>query len=391
MKTSQNNAVPTGTLVWRISLRLFLVGMIVLFCLTLLRPLLHLFMPFVIAYLVTALILAPVLRRVGERLKRRKFLSMLLVVLLLLLTVGLLAAILYYLISQAAELVRNWESMQDSLENAKGALADFVAKYTDWTPEMIRVKLDLWTNNAIDWIKNSFFEIDDIRSYLNTVKNTAPAVGNFLLGFVFFVIAAYFTAAEYPAIRRKLSGAVPDFFRPQLRCIRQAAGGATFGYLRAQVILASVVALITFVALLIYGQSFALVIALAVGIVDFFPFFGSSVILVPWAIVAFLQGDWVCTVFLLALTFVLFLFRKLAEPKIVGDQTGLHPLLSLMSMYVGMKLAGILGMILMPILWMAAISLYRVGFFDPTIQDFRLLAARIGERARLTPTDKPEN
>ena len=124
---------------------------------------------------------------------------------------------------------------------------------------------------------------------------------------------------------------------------------------------------------------------------DFFPFFGSSVILVPWAIVAFLQGDWVCTVFLLALTFVLFLFRKLAEPKVVGDQTGLHPLLSLMSMYVGMKLSGILGMILMPILWMAAISLYRVGFFDPTIQDFRLLAARIGERARLTPTDKPED
>ena len=184
---------------------------------------------------------------------------------------------------------------------------------------------------------------------------------------------------------------MPDFFRPQLRCIRQAAGGATFGYLRAQVILSSVVALITFVALLIYGQSFALVIALAVGIVDFFPFFGSSVILFPWAIVAFLQGDWVCTIFLLALTFVLFLFRKLAEPKIVGDQTGLHPLLSLMSMYVGMKLSGILGMILMPILWMAAISLYRVGFFDPTIQDFRLLAARIGERARLTPTDKPEN
>ena len=144
-------------------------------------------------------------------------------------------------------------------------------------------------------------------------------------------------------------------------------------------------------ALLIYGQSFALVIALAVGVVDFFPFFGSSLILIPWAIVAFLQGDWVCTVFLLVLTFVLFLFRKLAEPKIVGDQTGLHPLLSLMSMYVGMKLAGILGMILMPILWMAVISLYRVGFFDPTIRDFALLAGRIGDRARLTPPDSPRS
>ena len=64
------------------------------------------------------------------------------------------------------------------------------------------------------------------------------------------------------------------------------------------------------------------------------------------------------TVFLLVLTFVLFLFRKLAEPKIVGDQTGLHPLLSLMSMYVGMKLAGILGMILSPIIMLLAVNLY---------------------------------
>lgn len=391
MRTPSEEAVPTGTLVWRISLRLALVGVVALFCATLLRPLLHLFMPFLIAYLVTALIMAPVLRRVGERLRRRKFLSMLLVILLLLLTVGLLAALVYYLVTQVAGLIRNWESMLGSLESAKEALAGLVARYSSWTEEAVRAKLDLWMANAGSWIKNSFFEIDDIRSYLDTVKNTAPVVGNFLLGFVFFVIAAYFTAAEYPRIHRKISGCIPNFFRPQLRCIRQAAGGATFGYLRAQVILSAVVALITFVALLIYGQSFALVIALAVGVVDFFPFFGSSLILIPWAIVAFLQGDWVCTVFLLVLTFVLFLFRKLAEPKIVGDQTGLHPLLSLMSMYVGMKLAGILGMILMPILWMAVISLYRVGFFDPTIRDFALLARRIGDRARLTPPDSPRS
>ena len=58
--------------------------------------------------------------------------------------------------------------------------------------------------------------------------------------------------------------------------------------------------------------------------------------------------------------------------------------------FVGMKLAGILGMILMPILWMAVISLYRVGFFNPTIRDFYMLGRRIAEKTRLPKSDDTE-
>lgn len=387
MKKQIDERIPTGTLIWRISLRLLLVAVLVAFGMTLLRPLLHLFMPFLLAYVVTALMLAPILRRVSDRLKRRKFLSVLLIVLLLLLLVGLVGAVVYYLVTQVIGLVNNWDSTWEALIEAKDALAGFVAEYSQMSLEEVNGLFDKWLGTAVEWLKNSLFNVEDMRSYMDTLKATAPAVGNFLLAFIFFVVAAYFTTAEYPRIRELLSRCVPGFIRPQLRCVKEAAGSATFGYLRAQVIISGIVALITFVALLIFGQSFALVIALAVGIVDFFPFFGSSVITVPWAVVSLLQGDWIKALFLMVLTFVLFMFRKLAEPKIVGDQTGLHPLLSLMSMYVGMKLAGILGMILMPILWMAVISLYRVGFFDPTIRDFRMLARRIGDRARLPKDD----
>ena len=385
-----DDRVSTGTLVWRISLRLLLVAVVAVFCVTLLRPLLHLFMPFILAYAVTAVLLAPILGKVSDRLRRRKFLSVLLIVLLLLLLVGLIGAVAYYLVTQVIGLVNNWDSTWNALIEAKDALAVFVADYSAMTVEEVNGLFDKGLGQFAAWLKNNLFNLEDIQSYLVTVKATAPAVGSFLLAFVFFVVAAYFTTAEYPRIRGMLSRCVPRFVRPQLRCIKEAAGSATFGYLRAQVIISGIVGLITFIALLIYGQSFALVIGLAVGVVDFFPVFGSSVITVPWAIVALLQGDWIKALFLMVMTFVLFMFRKLAEPKIVGDQTGLHPLLSLMSMYVGMKLAGILGMILMPILWMAVISLYRVGFFDPTIQDFYMLGRRIAEKTRLPKSDDTE-
>ena len=61
----------------------------------------------------------------------------------------------------------------------------------------------------------------------------------------------------------------------------------------------------------------------------------------------------------------------------VGNQTGLPPLVSLISIYVGMKLGGVVGMILVPIVCMIVISLYGVGFFDPTITDFKMLFSRI--------------
>jgi predicted PurR-regulated permease PerM len=86
----------------------------------------------------------------------------------------------------------------------------------------------------------------------------------------------------------------------------------------------------------------------------------------------------------------LFLFRKLAEPKVVGNQTGLSPLASLISIYVGMKLGGVLGMILCPILCMIFVGLYGMGFFDPTISDFKQLLHWILHAAQLDTDESQE-
>ena len=122
---------------------------------------------------------------------------------------------------------------------------------------------------------------------------------------------------------------------------------------------------------------------IAAGIIDFVPFFGSGTVLVPWAAICLLTGNIKKGIFLLILAFILFLFRKLAEPKVVGNQTGLSPLLSLISIYVGMKLGGVAGMILCPIACMIVIGLHGMGFFTPTMNDFRMLFGRIIDAARI--------
>lgn len=68
--------------------------------------------------------------------------------------------------------------------------------------------------------------------------------------------------ADYPGLRKKLISWVPDIIRPHMRHVKEATGSAMFGYLRAQLILSGVVTLIIFIALLIYGQSYSLLIAI---------------------------------------------------------------------------------------------------------------------------------
>ncbi len=68
------------------------------------------------------------------------------------------------------------------------------------------------------------------------------------------------------------------------------------------------------------------------------------------------------------------LFRRVGEPKVLGNQTGLSPILSLVSVYVGMKLGGVIGMVLGPVLCLVALNVYRSGVLDNTLADVRLAA-----------------
>lgn len=376
--------VPIKKLLLRIALRFSLIVSLLLFISLLLPKLLNLFLPFVLAFF-TASLLAPLVRRVSKKMGTvRKFWAMLFILLLILSLTGILVYAGYYLFSQIRDLLGSWQSIQASTTELLDSLSAFFARGTLTSTELEEYALDLiqrllsWLTEAVSsWAPN----------VVSGVGNFASGIASFVLSLLFFMVGAYFMTADYPNLRAKISNWVPSSIRPHMHHIKDAMGTATFGYLKAQLILSSIVTLIIFISLLIWGQAYSLIIAIVCGIIDIIPFFGSGTILVPWAIIELFVGNYKKTIFLLCLSLVLFFFRKLAEPKVVGNQTGLSPLVSLISIYAGMKLGGVVGMILCPILCMIILSLYRVDFFAPTIQDFRRLASRILNEAKL-PDDE---
>lgn len=374
------SSVPTKKLILRISLRLVLI-VAVLLCLGLIvPPLLGLFLPFLLAF-VAATLLAPLVQKFAKRVGGWNFWSMLFVVLMLLAVTGILVYAGYYLVSQVTDLIRSWTSIREGITDMLNQVSQFLSNNVHFTSTDTEEYILGHLQDGLSWLTGK------ISTWAPTVVvgvgNLASGIVSFLISLLFFIVAAYFMTADYPGLRKRLIAWVPDIIRPHMRHVKEAAGSAMFGYLRAQLILSGIVLVIVFVALLIFRQPYSLLIAIATGIIDIMPFFGSGAILVPWGVICLLVGNLKKAVFLLILAFALFLFRKLAEPKVVGNQTGLSPLLSLISIYVGMKLGGVAGMILCPIACMVVIGLYGMGFFTPTIQDFRMLFGRVLEAARL--------
>src|SRR5690606_5790957 len=128
------------------------------------------------------------------------------------------------------------------------------------------------------------------------------------------------------------------------------AGNAILGYLRAQIILMLITMGQTLVGLYVLGVDYTLLLTLIVGFLDLLPVLGPGLIFVPWCVLAFLLGNLRLAVSLLILYGIISVVRQLIQPKIVGDSIGIHPLETLVSLYVGLKVLGVAGLILGPIL-----------------------------------------
>lgn len=352
----------------RLGLRLVLLAAAVCAIALLARPAMSLLGPFVAA-LVIAWVLNPLIRALNRKLATsRRFLTFVVVLLLLALVVTILVLLVYRVCVEVIDLAKNWQTIWDNLQPALDTIKGFYNNFRGFLPDSVNAAFDDLGTTLSSWIKTTLENYSS--SIISTAGSFASSIAGGLIAFIVFVAAAYFVSADYPRIRWKFRQHVSSNNK-FAKTLQEATGSALGGYLKAQIILSGTVAAIVFAALLIWRQNYALIISLLTGLIDFIPFFGSGIILIPWAAVTLFTGSITKGIFLLALSFVCFLFRKLAEPKIVGSHTGLSSLMSLISIYVGMKVAGVLGMIFMPVVFMVFITMYRVGTFDNMLMDVK--------------------
>lgn len=339
-----------------------------------------LFAPFIVAFIM-AFALNPLVRYLHKKLHvPRRLLSFMIVVLVFFSLAGLAVWFIQSLVSEAVSLAKNIQVVWDYATSALNVLNEKLKWLLDLLPGDTETMLSDILDRILLWLQDVSKELADY--VLANAMPITTSVGRGVVVTVIFIMAAYFITADYPRLSALAGRFTHNRIKNQLRIIKKAAKSALGGYLRAQLLLALFAFVVMFVALAVYGQQYALLIALILAIIDFLPFIGTAIVLVPWGISNLLSGDVGKGIFLLVLAASFFLARRFAEPKIVGQQTGLSPLLALVSIYLGMKLGGVLGMILGPIVMMVSISVIKSGLFDSTIRDLKAAAGDIGSLLR---------
>ena len=167
------------------------------------------------------------------------------------------------------------------------------------------------------------------------------------------LLACYYFSADDGHIGRSVRTAISritpvglrDYLPPLGRRFRRLGKQ----YLRACLLLGLLTFLQMFIGLALLRIPYAFILAVFIAVVDFLPLLGTGIILIPWAAVSLLMGEIRLGIGLLVLYAVSSVIRQILEPKLVGEGLGLHPLLSLVAMYAGLKLFGIWGMILAPL------------------------------------------
>lgn len=191
------------------------------------------------------------------------------------------------------------------------------------------------------------------------IARAAAAVPGAAFFAVVTFIAAYYLACDNRRIKTKIA----SYFSPEradrIAEVFRAVKSSILSYLRAGGYLMILTFFETLVGLIILGIGFPVLLSMLVAALDFLPVLGTGVILAPMGAVLLIGGEYYKGVGLLILWGVTTLVRQIVEPKIVSKSVGIHPLFSLSSAYVGFRLFGAVGLIVLPILMTVSAAMYR--------------------------------
>ena len=183
-------------------------------------------------------------------------------------------------------------------------------------------------------------------SFASAVLMKLPDIALFLLT---AVLSSFMLASELPRLQTLWQKKAPQSWQRRVEAVVRKLKDTLGSWLQAQLKLMTVTFLLLTAGLLVLQVDYPLLFGLAIALIDALPVFGSGTVLIPWGLMQFLRGKTFLGVGLLCLYGAAALTRTALEPRMLGKQMGLDPLLTLLALYAGYHFLGVLGMILFPI------------------------------------------
>jgi sporulation integral membrane protein YtvI len=324
------------------ALYLALIGAVLWFCL---RYLAAWLLPFVIGMLIAFVLQKPVAYLARRTKLPRGLWSGLLVFVLLGAVLVLLGFLAERIAAESAGFPEWLRGLTPQLEKAFGDMEHWFAGVLDGLPNgleaVVRESPMKLLNAAIGSLSGF------LTSFSSGLLTRVP---NILLTTILSVVAACFLTSDYPRISRFFLAQFSPEKQAIIRSAKRLFTENILKMLRGYFILFLLTFAELFAGFLILRIEYAAVLALLIAVLDILPVVGTGTVLLPWAAVQLLLGQGTKALQLVGLYLVITVVRNVLEPRVIGRQVGLPPIVTLVAMYLGLKLFGFFGLFALPIL-----------------------------------------
>lgn len=323
-------------------LLIFAFGAIICF---LIKKTFFLLFPIFIAYLFSEVIRNSLARihPLAEPVKRILTVLLLLIFFALLSLVAvLLAERLLHYATKITELLSN------NAESITSFCKELIHKLENFLSDLLNQDLENRFTLYLPSLFQDFFKkaIEKLPLWIGTVAAFLP---RFFVSLIIFIISCYYFSCDWKCIRDFTKDKFSTKTRCRLSLIKKHFFLSLRRYSKAYLLLFLLNFTILYLGLVLLKSKNAIGSAFLIAFVDLLPVLGGGAVLIPWAILSFLTGKGGLAAGLLILYITTLLAHQFAEPKIVGSSIGLHPVLSLVLVLLGLQLFGFWGMILLPL------------------------------------------
>jgi len=191
---------------------------------------------------------------------------------------------------------------------------------------------------------------DASSTVVGTITGLAGQLPSLLINFIFTIVSSFFFTIDYHRIARFVVRQFKGERREMIYKLKDNGIGTLGKFIKAYAAIISVTFLELSIGFWIIGIPNPFLFGGLIAIIDVLPILGTGAVLLPWSIISFILGNTKVGIGMLVIYIVITVVRQTIEPKIVGQQIGLHPIVTLLLMFVGAQLMGLLGLLLLPII-----------------------------------------
>ena len=306
------------------------------------------YMPFLIAFIIS-LMIEPAIKKIMKKTHlTRRTSSIIIFVLVSVIIIGGLAWLLITLFSESSSLLQSLNDYFDKLYEQLQNLINYFnfdnIHLSDEILEVIQNSTGDFLTTASDWLRNI---LNNLINFVTSIPSIAICIG-------ITVIALYFICVDKIYILDQIEHHLPRLWVKKISIHLKDLIQTLGGYLKAEATLILVSFVISLIGLYIlqivgFNVQYPLLMALFIGFVDALPILGSGTVMIPWAIICALNGDINLGIAIIILLIIMSVVRQVLEPKLVSKNIGVHPIFTLIAMYTGFKVIGIMGLLVGPI------------------------------------------